>query len=190
MTIAPEVARQYLKAMGIESWESRSAAVTESASSVAVQRAARWQGATQYSVESFVTHLAEAPIVESNQTTAQVLVVLEAPALQPESQALLASMLKAINIDLAQQAVVNLHAGGAETVQSVASSLNPRMILLMARIQSDLSELAILRNGIHRAQWTTAPIALTLHPGLLLSQPDLKRPAWEDLKRVKAVLDG
>ena len=77
MTIAPEVARQYLKAMGIESWESRSATVTESVSSVAVQPAAKWQGATQYSVESFVSHLAEAPIVESNQTSAQILVVLE-----------------------------------------------------------------------------------------------------------------
>lgn len=190
MSIAPDVARQYLKAMGIESWESRSVEVAVAQSSDSTPATAQWQGATQYDPGSFVSHLAQATVAESTLSPTQILVVLEAPALESESQTLLASMLKAINVDLAQQTVVNLQSAGSETVESVAGTVKPKIILLMAQLQNDLSELAVLRDGPFKAPWTTASIALTLHPAVLLNQPDLKRPAWEDLKRVKAVLGG
>ena len=85
---------------------------------------------------------------------------------------------------------MTLQATGSESVKSIAERVQPQIILVMAQFQNDLSELAALRSAIHRASWTSAPIAVTLHPALLLSQPDLKRPAWEDLKRVPLVLDG
>ena len=190
VSIAPDVARQYLKAMGIESWESRSASapVSHAVNTAAPQHS--WQGATQYSPDSFVSSLAVAAVDDANVSPAQLLVVLESPVLSTESQTLLASMLKAINIDLSSQAVVNLTSEGTESVQAIAGRVNPQMILCMARFQKDLAELALLRDRLHRGSWTQALVALTLHPALLLTQPDLKRPAWEDLKRVRAALDG
>jgi len=134
--------------------------------------------------------IAPETVAESTPSTAQILVVLETPALDSASQTLLASMLKAIDVELAHQTVVNLQSAGSETVESVAGNVKPKIILLMAQLQNDLSDLAVLRDSPLKARWTTASIAVTLHPALLLKQPDLKRPAWEDLKRVKAMLGG
>ncbi len=71
--------------------------------------------------------------------------------------------------------------------------LKPKYILALGRIaamrllgkQSTMKE---FREGEHN--YRGIPVHVTYHPSALLRNPNWKYPAWEDLKRLKELLDG
>ena len=199
MTIPAATARQYLKAMGIESWEPKRSSAQE-APAIATPRVApaamdNASGsaclACESSVEQFLHNLAVVPVSGVENTNAKMLILLETPVLEADGHELLRSMLNAISIDMSKQNIANLGKGdAAETVQSLTSHMKPAIILVMARYRKSIEELAAHRSGLHEVSWSAAPLVISLHPGALLDDATLKRPAWEDLKRVKAYLDG
>ena len=71
--------------------------------------------------------------------------------------------------------------------------IRPKAILTVGRIaaQSLLQTskgIGTLRESLHR--WKDIPLIATYHPSAVLRDPGLKRPVWEDLKRLKAFLHG
>ena len=71
--------------------------------------------------------------------------------------------------------------------------LRPRAILAVGRIPAQA--LLGVRDGIgklrgHRYLFRGIPLVATYHPSALLRDETLKRPAWEDLKLLKTILDG
>lgn len=71
--------------------------------------------------------------------------------------------------------------------------LAPRAILAVGRIPAQA--LLGTKEGIgklrgRRFQLRGLPLVATYHPSALLRDESLKRPAWEDLKLLKAILDG
>ena len=121
-----------------------------------------------------------------------MLLVLERELTSP-AEDLLAAMLKAIKVDrLAQFAATVSPSAAAEPLADVCGRLRPSLVLVMATL-SDATALPVLephRSELHRVAWLDVPVAITLHPQVLLENPQGKRPAWEDLKRVKTFLDG
>ena len=70
--------------------------------------------------------------------------------------------------------------------------LKPRMILCMGRISAQ--KMLNTTEGVGRLrgnfyEYNGIPLMITYHPSALLRNQDLKRPAWEDLKKFKARLD-
>lgn len=49
------------------------------------------------------------------------------------------------------------------------------------------SSLGALRDQVH--DWHGIPLIVTYHPAALLRNPDWKRPAWDDLRTVRKLLD-
>ena len=49
------------------------------------------------------------------------------------------------------------------------------------------SSLGALRSQVH--DWNGIPLIVTYHPAALLRNPDWKRPAWDDLRTVRKLLD-
>ena len=49
------------------------------------------------------------------------------------------------------------------------------------------SSLGALRLQEH--DWNGIPLIVTYHPAALLRNPDWKRPAWDDLRLVRQILD-
>ncbi len=195
MTLAPETARQYLKAMGIESWELRGA---ESVAQVDVSAQpqsnipAGLLPAVQTDATTFIANLAVAPVNVTAQQPSTLLVLLETPVLTQAGTELLSSMLKAIDIDLASQTVGYIAASGeaGPQVQALAGTTQAAVILVMANLQGDLQSLVTHRSSLHSVAWASVPVAITLHPSVLLETPAYKRDAWEDLKRVKTAING
>jgi DNA polymerase len=71
--------------------------------------------------------------------------------------------------------------------------IRPRAILTVGRIASGI--LIGTRAGITSLRGRTfyyegTPLIPTFHPSAVLRNPDLKRPVWEDLKRLRALLDA
>ncbi len=71
--------------------------------------------------------------------------------------------------------------------------VRPLAILAVGRIaaQSLLGTtqgIGSLRGTVHR--WRGIPLVATYHPSAVLRDANLKRPVWEDLKRLKALLDA
>ncbi|MFQ3619684.1 MAG: uracil-DNA glycosylase [Spirochaetales bacterium] len=69
--------------------------------------------------------------------------------------------------------------------------LGPKVLFALGRIaiqhllqtQKGIGE---LRGKVH--QWNRIPLIATYHPSAVLRDPSLKRPVWEDLKQLKALL--
>ena len=66
------------------------------------------------------------------------------------------------------------------------------MILCMGRISAQ--KLLNTEEGVGRLrgnffEYNGIPLMITYHPSALLRNQDLKRPAWEDLKKFKTRLD-
>lgn len=203
MTLPPAVARQYLKAMGIESWVPRDAVPTiENNTAVEIpspQLSSAEQKVTsaaaavcQSSVDTFLQNLAEQPVQTINVLDARIVLLLEAPILEPAGQQLLNSMLNAIDINFSEQGFGYLGSKEpvAGNVRSFVGNVQPSIIIVMANFIHSIDDLAEHRAGLLRLPWIHAPVAITMHPNILMDNPALKRPAWEDLKRVKASLDG
>lgn len=71
--------------------------------------------------------------------------------------------------------------------------LRPRVILALGRTAAQTllkteRGVAALRGSFHDRRGV--PLLVTYHPSAVLRDETLKRPAWEDLKRLRAFLDG
>ena len=71
--------------------------------------------------------------------------------------------------------------------------LRPKVFLAVGRIPAQ--SLLGVKDGIGRLrgkvyEYKGAPLVATYHPSALLRDESLKRPAWEDLKLLRSVLDG
>ena len=117
-----------------------------------------------------------------------LLLVMESRADSEAADQLLASMLKAISLDMSSQQRICQHSDGGEPLQYAA---HIKAILLMANLAraSDVGSLAHLRESLLRHTGTGLALAVTIHPNDLLENNAAKRPAWEDLKRLKSYLD-
>lgn len=70
--------------------------------------------------------------------------------------------------------------------------VKPKAILAVGRIAAQhllqtSQGIGSLRGRVHR--WRGFPTVATYHPSAVLRDMNLKRPVWEDLKRLKALLD-
>ena len=195
--------KQYLKAMGITVWEPRGqqpepAAVAPATAAVPAQPAElspAQSGATVIPacgtpVKTYVNALAETPVVLTGASQGSLLLVIEPPALTGEATALLTAMLGAIQCDLAAQSIATISSAATQSLSSAVQQTAPQIIIVMAAHHGNAGSLDNHRAALHQPQWASCPVAITIHPHELLADPANKRPAWEDLKRVKARLDG
>jgi DNA polymerase len=71
------------------------------------------------------------------------------------------------------------------------AALRPRAILAVGRVAAQtLTGLTAGVGELRRRQLTYEgiPLAVTYHPSAVLRDPSLRRPVWEDLKRLKSIL--
>ena len=128
----------------------------------------------------------------TNTASGRMLLVLEH---EPTAAALdlLSAMLKAIDTEIQNQSLaIMTESTKADSLTTVAGSVQPALVVVMASLPDGASAagLAVHRQTHYSYPWLPAPLAITLHPQALLDDKNAKRPAWEDLKRVKAFLDG
>jgi DNA polymerase len=69
--------------------------------------------------------------------------------------------------------------------------INPKLIVTLGRFASSSllrtkAALGSLRDEIH--YYNNVPLVVTYHPAALLRNPQLKKSAWEDLKKIRAFL--
>ncbi len=74
-----------------------------------------------------------------------------------------------------------------------AAILRPRAILCVGRVAAQaltgrIEGVGRLRGKLYA--WRGIPVVVTYHPSALLRDPAWKRPAWEDLKTLRAFLDA
>ena len=199
------VDQQYLKAMGIDLWIERDAVVvapdsvavaaaTQSAAN-AVQQVAIDQHALKSlasgSAAEFVSAIDVLKIVSDHKLrAAELLVLTEEATLSEECRALLGSMFKAIELDESQWLHAGISTGSvadtmADTMTNVEKSVSPGAVLVMLKPGSDTNDLSQLRGLQHRPASLQTIVAVTFHPQDLINNPQLKRPAWEDLKQLR-----
>ena len=71
--------------------------------------------------------------------------------------------------------------------------IQPKLIIAMGRFAAQTlletsASIASLRGRLHR--YAGVPLIVTYHPAYLLRTPSAKREVWEDMKRVRAILNG
>lgn len=77
-------------------------------------------------------------------------------------------------------------------LQTQIHILKPKMILCMGKIAIEKlmnQSISITQSHGHFFDYNNIPVMPTYHPSALLRNTDLKRPAWEDLKKFKAKLE-
>ena len=150
---------------------------------------------------------------------AQLLVVGEAPGAEEDRRGepfvgragqLLTAMLRAIDLPRGEVYIANVlkcrppnnrdpDPIEAETctpyLQRQIDLLQPKLILAVGRIAGQWLTgtslpLGKLRLGSYTYGKGNVPLLVTYHPAYLLRSPGQKRQAWEDLKRVRALLDA
>ena len=72
-------------------------------------------------------------------------------------------------------------------------AVQPTAILAFGRISAQIlmgskEALPRFRGTVHN--WRGIPLVVTYHPEAILKDENLKRPAWEDLKLLKTILDN
>ena len=200
--------RQYLFEMGIDVWAIRNRTGQKDAiQDDAIAGAGSLSGTSPApfvtrSAHELCENLAEFPVdlpdtnaVNSDIGNNKLLIVIESPAPDSKSTALLDNMFNAIDIHAPQRHVVVVSAGGATTVGAVAATVRPAAIVVMtsSRVASASSEnsensaveidgLNNLRGVQHQPVNIDPWVVVTFHPADLLDCPEAKRPAWEDLK--------
>ena len=70
--------------------------------------------------------------------------------------------------------------------------VKPKVLLALGTTASSAlldikSSLGAMRAQVH--DWHGIPLIVTYHPAALLRNPDWKRPAWDDLRTVRKLLD-
>lgn len=200
-----KLASEYLAAMGIESWELRSAtaaAVSVPGASpagvlpgdIAPDNASALAG-YQLGANQLASWLSDSSveIADTKLDSPPVLVIAESPAMQPTELDLLRSMLGAIKISAAEQCVSQTSDSDTDlNGRDLIEQLCPLIVLLLIRlpVSEDPTVIDVLRNDLQTVSWTRIPVAVSLHPADILANEQLKRPAWEDLKRLKSFLDN
>ena len=206
--MATNLSRQYLRAMGIDCWQFRdtqAAVVTEpeGVQAVAPVEASLPRNPQQNVkpelkiAQQTLTTLDESlrssiVVVVNNAADGKLLLVLERE-LTSAAEDLLSAMLKAISIDRLSQATAMLTPSAeGESINAVCDRVEPGIVVVMSLLtdSANIAELDSHRHALQRFSWLSVPVAITLHPQVLLENPQAKRAAWEDLKRVKAFLDG
>ena len=210
--------RQYLFEMGIDVWakrerdqpndptlheQGRNDALAGAGSSSAASVAALASWSSHQLVESLATLPVDpSSSVKSAVDKIELLIVIEGAAPAGESTDLLNNMFDAIKIPATQRRVVVSTAQGTDTLGSVAATVMPAAIVVMAssRINSDrtgnsgsgavdVSGMKNLRGVQHRPTGIDPWAIVTFHPADLLDCPQAKRPAWEDLKLLRQWLN-
>ena len=77
-------------------------------------------------------------------------------------------------------------------LQAQIHILKPKMILCMGKIAIEKlmnQSISITQSHGQFFEYNNIPVMPTYHPSALLRNTDLKRPAWEDLKKFKAKLE-
>lgn len=108
-----------------------------------------------------------------------------------ESQALLRKMLSAIEINLDDCSVAALanaqSASDSETLASLLASHPVATVLYL--VNCEASAAPVIRESLQpitSSRQVATRLAVCFHPQMLLSQPALKRDAWEVLKRIRS----
>jgi DNA polymerase len=152
----------------------------------------------------------------SGNVHAPLMIIGEAPGEEEDKQGkpfvgrageLLTKMLQAINLDRERDVFItnilkcrpplNRDPNQAETEACIPvlkrqiAIMKPQAILLLGRIAVDgllhLSEaIGKLRTTIQH--YDTIPVIITYHPAALLRNESYKRPAWEDMKKLRDIL--
>lgn len=192
------VDQQYLKALGIDLWVPREFEVVAPADTVpVVQDSAAKPEATavpqqankplcDWSAAELTSLLPGLKVLSLKAGTGvELLVVTDSPVPVDECNTLLGSMLKAIKVSTSQWATATIVEDAPETLQAVAATADPQAILLMLRTKGNASALDRLRGQQYQVSALNTFAAVSFHPQDLLDNPDLKRPAWEDLKQLR-----
>ena len=190
--------RQYLKAMGIDLWVDRDSSFDAAAvvgSSVSGS-AAESRAAPLNSDPDKQTHLSVSKLaadVENWRVScsepakpAELLLITEELNLTGECRKLLGSMFDAIGLDSSMW----LHAGvsvadDAIAVSQLEASVNPKATIMLINAGGDPTSLQSVRGVRHEVPSLKGFVVVSFHPQDLLDNPELKRPAWEDLKQLR-----
>ncbi len=73
------------------------------------------------------------------------------------------------------------------------SIINPRVIVSLGSVSAHAllrtkTPISRIRGQFHT--WEGIPVMPTYHPAFLLRNPEMKKPVWDDMKKVKALLRG
>ncbi len=211
-----DLSKQYLKAMGVTIWEPRELdsaettadgvplqptaqppvpspaqqPITETATTAQSPVKPSLPVAVSSATQDYLSALGNTPVSLTQTRQGDLLLVLEPPLLSAEDTSLLTAMLKAINYDISQQSLACMDLTATETLSAVLPMIKPKLVIIMAVHNGNAALLDNHRAGVHRAEWSTVPLAITIHPKELIADAANKRPAWEDLKQVKAHLDA
>ena len=214
--MAGNLSHQYLKAMGINRWQLRRTQAgdelthsdsrsservshepvnPDSATAVPSRKPipARQLKIAQQTMISLDETLRNCKVIVANCPAGGKMLLLLERELTSPAEDLLSAMLKAINVDRLSQCVATLSSSAdGESIDAVCERAAPEIVLVMSVLtnSADVAELDAHRTAFQHFSWLKLPVAFTLHPQVLLENPQAKRSAWEDLKRVKAFLDG
>lgn len=148
---------------------------------------------------------------------AKLMIIGEAPGFEEDKQgkpfvgragALLTKMLEAINIDREKDAFItnilkcrppeNRNPNQQEEVACLPvlkkqiGIIQPRAILLLGKIAAsallNISD-SVSKTRVQCHNYHAIPVVVTYHPAALLRNHRYKRPAWEDLQKLKEKLD-
>ena len=207
---------QYLTALGIQQWRERSAAVPDSATTVADDD--DWNVLEKTATACVLCDLCKTRknvVFGSGNRHAQLMVIGEAPGATEDEEGLpfvgaagqlLTKMLLAIQLPREQVYIANILkcrppnnrdpkpdevATCTPYLQRQIALIQPKLILALGRIAAQYllkttQSLASLRGTVHDYQGT--PLQVTYHPAYLLRTPQDKRKAWEDLQQVQQFL--
>ena len=187
---------QYLDAMGIEVWQSRS---TEN--HPPPQQAA--QSSWQLPRGAMAAWLLQQTVrtVNAGSSTAGLLIIgdwctehySQHAGFSGEAGNLLDGMLKAIGLSRSDTALLELTGTTGEDSISVASviSENPfKVVLFMSALPMDYHLDNFECHGIPEQTCLGVPLIVSIHPAYLLANSAVKRTAWEDLKQVRSLLES
>lgn len=177
-----DIDRQYLKAMEIDLWLTRDADELPSGDThAAVANTAL--PIRQWSAEQLQQSLGQLQVDSGADGQFELLVVTEGAAASDKCTELMCSMFSAIKVAANQWTQAGTAEGGSQSLASLINTVNPQAVVLM--IRSEGNSLDALRGMQHRLQGVTPFVITTFHPQDLLDNPEIKRPAWEDLKQLR-----
>ncbi len=198
--------QQYLKAMGIDMWVGRdhqaeagapvvpgapndnvAGATSEKSASEKSTAANVSASLANCSLPQLITLLPELNVVVGrSELHANLLVLTDSPAPSGQSDDLLGSMFTAIKLATEHWMPATITAdSAADTLQTVMQVAQPQAIVVMLRAGKNFKALDKLRGQQIQMPAINAFAIVTFHPQDLIDSPDLKRPAWEDLKLLR-----
>lgn len=218
--LAEDVRRYYLDTMGIQVWQSLENPVDDSEMDVPASSDVIWaqleQAVSSCTACELHTSRTQAVFGVGNKS-ADLLIIGEAPGRDEDLQGepfvgragqLLNAMLAAIGFQRDQVYIANIlkcrppnnrdpkpdeTAACNSWLQQQIELIQPEVILALGRIAAHQllntdQSLAALRGKQHKH--AAIPLIVSYHPAYLLRKPIEKRKSWQDLKRVKFLLNS